>query len=125
MRPLYHGKWEMGRANGKGIGDHVHPEVVRGAVSPTFLSASFEAFLPRGPRGQETSQLAGSKAGVTDNLGMHRWRLRGGMACDPGRQNKGLSRGVDEVSHCGTGDECDIGDWPGEITRGDDADKNL
>lgn len=33
--------------------------------APTFLSASSEAFLPREPRGRETSKLAGWKAGVT------------------------------------------------------------
>jgi hypothetical protein len=45
----------------------VHPKVVGSSVTPTFLSASFEAFLPRAPRGQETSQLAGSKARITDH----------------------------------------------------------
>jgi len=48
----------------------VHRRVVGGRVTPTFLSASSEAFLPREPRGRETSQLAGSKAGVTNNSGM-------------------------------------------------------
>ena len=50
----------------------LHPEV-GGGVTPTFLSASSEAFLPRGPRGRETSQPAGWKAGVTDNSWMHRF----------------------------------------------------
>ena len=40
-------------------------------VAPTFLSACYEAFLPREPRGLETSQLAGQKAGVTANSRMH------------------------------------------------------
>ena len=40
-------------------------------VTPTFLSASSEAFLPREPRGRETSQLAGRKAGATDNPETH------------------------------------------------------
>lgn len=50
----------------------VHLRVVGICVTPTFLSASSEAFLPREPRGPETSQLAGSKAGVTKNSKMHR-----------------------------------------------------
>ena len=36
-----------------------------GIVTPTFLSASFEAFVPREPQGLETSQLADPKVGVT------------------------------------------------------------
>ena len=59
--------------------DPVHLEIVGRGVTPTFLSASSEAFLPRGPRGRETSQPAGWKAGVTDNW-MHRLDIANGFA---------------------------------------------
>ena len=48
----------------------VHLEIVGRSVTPTFLPAGSEAFLPREPRGRETLQLAGSKAGVTKNSEM-------------------------------------------------------
>ena len=58
----------------------VHLEIVGRGVTPTFLSASSEAFLPRGPRGRETSQPAGWKAGVTDNSWMHLLDIANGFA---------------------------------------------
>ena len=68
----------------------VHPRVVGGGVTLTFLSAGSEAFLRGEPRGRETSQLAASEAVVTNNS----WMRRPGPASGFLQLEKPMNRAV-------------------------------